>query len=211
MDLTLIASNVGMRRENMLTYNEAGQAFWNGKRIPRTTEVCKLLAPRGWEVDEYYLRKGRIVHLILEWEDSGELDESTVDPNLKGYLQGYRKFKIDTGWVPLYRETKFYSLKYGFCGRADAVGSFLKKRWIWCLDFKTGQPHESDLYQAPAYLFGLNGHLIKPQRCGDLYLQANGTYRLVEVKNPTDKFLKFLTGIKKWREEQNGSGDGKRE
>jgi hypothetical protein len=159
-------------------------------------------------VDEYYLRKGRLIHLITEWEDLGELDESTVDSKLQGYLDAYRKAKKELKMVPLTRETKFYSHKYGYCGRADILAQLLPKSWIWVIDVKSGTPHKSDLYQAPAYLFGLKdtASWIPPNRCADLYLRSNGTYRFEEVKNPTEKFLKFLIGLKQWRKENGIPG-----
>ena len=189
----------------MLTYDDQGRACWNGERVPRTTEVCALLAPR-WLAGEYYLRKGTLIHRIAEWEDTGELDESSVDPALVGYLEAYRKFKAATGWRTLASEQKFFHEKYLYCGRADRVGVFDTKKWVWTIDLKSGQPHEADKLQAPAYLFGLKSQGYDTQKCADLYLKANGSYRFVEVKNPTAKFLQFLTGIQKWRE-QNGNGN----
>jgi len=188
----------------MITYDAEGRAYYEGKRIARTTEVCALLAPRTWNADEYYLRKGTLIHRICEWEDSGELDESSVDPNLAGYLSAYRQFKKDTGWLNERLEKTFIHKGYGYCGRADRVGR-LAGIWTWVLDIKSGQFHNADQYQAPAYLFGLQYEGIRVQRCGDLYLKHNGTYRFTEVKNPTEKFFKFLEGLKKWREENNGN------
>jgi hypothetical protein len=190
----------------MLTYDEQGRAFWNGERVPRTTEICRLLAPRFF-TEEYFLNRGRIVHLILEWEDTGELDESSVDPNLTGYLEAYRRFKIATNWHTTMQEIKFFNEKYKYCGRADKVGQFgitARTKWIWVIDIKSGQPHEADQLQSPAYLFGLKSHEIPIGRCGDLYLKPSGLFRFVEVKDPTYKFQRFLNGIKKWKE-QNGN------
>ncbi len=187
----------------MLTFDEQGRAYWDGERVPRTTEVCALLAPR-WQADEYYLRKGVLVHRIVEWEESRELDESTVDPILQGYLDAYRRFKAESGWITLNREIRFYHPKYKYCGRVDVHGFFSsqgnKPPWGWVIDFKTGQPHEADKLQSPAYLFGIKYHNASlVHKCADLYLKNDGFYRFSEVKNPTDKFLRFLTGIKKWR------------
>jgi hypothetical protein len=182
----------------MLTYDDQGRAFWNGERIPRVTEICSLLAPRYF-TDEYFLNRGRIIHQITEWEDTGELDESTVDLNLSGYLEAYRAFKQATGWKTLLSEIKFFHEKYRYCGRADRIGFFHNPKWKWTLDIKSGQSHEADELQAPAYLFGLRSSGSLTQKCGDLYLRPNRTYRFSEVKNPTEKFLKFLTGLKEWK------------
>ncbi len=187
----------------MLTYDEQGRAFWDGERIPRTTEICKVLAPRTWNVKEYSLNKGRIIHLITEYEDQGVLDDSSVDPILGGYLDGYRRFKVDTNFIPTHTEYQFYNRKYKYSGRVDKYGPLFG--YMSVVDVKSGAPHEADQYQAPAYLFGLKDNGFPCWRAWDLYLKATGTYSLVEVKSPTGLFMKFLEGLKKWREENNGN------
>jgi hypothetical protein len=192
----------------MITYDSEGRAFWNGERVARTTEVCSFLAPRSWDAGEYYKHKGTLIHRITEWDDTGELDESTVDPNLQGYLEAYRKFKKETSWRRLGAEIQFFHPVYKYCGRADRIGWFLRDRgkWNWVIDIKSGQPHKADLLQSPAYLFGLQAGqatIISIRKCGDLYLKSNGSYRFEEVKNVTAKFMTFLGGLKKWREEND--------
>jgi hypothetical protein len=192
----------------MITYDSEGRAYFNGERVPRTTEICALLAPRGFDPGPYYKHKGTLIHRITEWEDSGELDESTVDPSLQGYLDAYRRFKEENSFRIISREYKFFHPKYRYCGRVDIYGYFYTREWNWTVDIKSGQPHESDLLQSPAYLFGMKADGHSASRCGDLYLRENGTYRFEEVKSPTEKFLRFLTGLKKWREENNGNTRG---
>ena len=157
----------------MLTYDESGKAYWRGERVPRTTEICAILAPR-WPVDEYYKNKGRLIHLITELEDRNELNESSVDPALKGYLDAYRRFKRESGWVTMGQEMSFFHRGYKYCGRADRTGLFEGRHWDWVIDIKSGQPNEADTFQAPAYMFGLRNNGTEVQKCGDLYLRKNG-------------------------------------
>ncbi len=177
--------------------------FWNGARVPSTTEICSILAPREWSIDEYYLEKGRLVHLITQWDDEDVLDESSVDANLGGYLRAYRKFRNDISFFPVHIETLFYH-PAGFSGRPDRWG-LLKSNSV--LDLKTGDKHDADKFQAAAYLFGMKAMGHKTERAWDLYLRKNGTYRLEEIKQPTKLFLEFCGGIKKWREENNVNGN----
>lgn len=187
-----------------LTFEEEGHIYrFNGKIVPSTTAICAFLAPRSWEVEKYFLEKGRIIHLITDYEDHGVLDETTVDPILSGYLHGYRKMKQETGFKIYKTEVKFYSNRYGYCGRADKYGELFS--YLSVLDVKSGAPHGADQYQASAYLFGLKDNGFPCWRAWDLYLRSNGSYKLEEVKNPTQLFLKFLTGIPKWKEENNTS------
>ncbi len=183
----------------MLTYNDQGHAYFNGKRVARTTEICALLAPRSWNVDEYYLRKGVLIHRITEWEDTGELDESSVDPNLAGYLSAYRQFKTDTGFNVMETEKKFYSQRWGYCGRVDKFGELFS--YYSVLDVKSGGPHEADRFQSSAYLFGLKDAGFRVWRAWDLYLKPTGKYNLVEQKRPSELFSKFLKGVSEWKPE----------
>lgn len=189
----------------MLTYNESGLAFWDGIRVPRVTEIVRLIAPRNWDVDEYFLRKGRLIHTIIQWKTEGCLDESSVDKQLMPYLGAYQQFADD---APFFRNPKmeisFYSRKYGFCGRADIYAQY--SHYMSVFDLKSGQPHEGDQYQTAMYLFGLKDAGFPCWRAFDLYLNKRGKYRLIEQKNPSILFNKCLLELKKWRRENECNG-----
>ncbi len=186
----------------MLKYNDQGQAFWNKERVPRTTEIVRLIAPRNWDVDEYFLRKGRLIHLICQWWLEKSLDESSVDPLLIPYLDALKHFMADLDIYPegLGTEISFYSRKYGFCGRADLYLRIYN--YLSVIDIKSGQPHEGDKYQTPAYLFGLKDAGFPCWRAFDLYLKKTGKYSLVEQKQPSILFNKFMQGVRQWQTEQ---------
>ena len=185
----------------MLTYNAQGYAYWNEKRVPRVSEIVRLIAPRGFDVDEYFLRKGTLIHRIIQWKIEGCLDLSSVALQLMAYLRAYQQFTDDAiGFKTHKTERSFYSKKYGFCGRADIYAEF--NGYLSVIDIKSGQPHEGDQYQTAAYLFGLKDAGLPCWRAFDLYLNGKGTYRLIEQKNPTSLFQKFLGGVKQWQMEQ---------
>lgn len=187
-----------------LTYNDQGHAFFKGERVARVTEIVRLIAPRSWDVDEYFLRKGRLIHTIIQWKEEGILDESSVDQNLIPYLNAYQDFSCNQlNWAPEMIEKQFYSKKYGFCGRVDIYVQF--QGYMAVIDIKSGQPHEGDQYQTAAYLFGLKDAGFPCWRAFDLYLNKKGKYKLIEQKNPSSLFQIFLGGIKKWREANNGT------
>ncbi len=184
----------------MLTFDGKNHFyFWNGVRKPSTTQVCALLAPRTWNVAEYYLNKGRIIHLLTEYEDNEVLDGATVDPSLSGYLSAYRKFKGDSKFRVIETEVKFYSPRWGYCGRVDKYGEMFNKLCV--LDLKSGPPHGADKYQSAAYLFGMKDAGFKAWRAWNVYLRADGTYRLLDQRRPSELFSKFLKGISEWKPE----------
>ncbi len=192
----------------MLILDEQHRYFLDGARIPGVTEVCKILAPRSFPIEEYYLRRGQIIHRICEWSDQGVLEPSSVDTSLDGYLGAWQGFCNHTGFKRDHVEKYFVHPKYLYGMRIDGHGILFDYPSV--VDIKTGQPRESDLLQCPAYLFGLRANGILTERAFDVYLKANGTWRLKEVKSPTEKFLRFLGGIKQWREENDENNSGQR-
>ena len=184
----------------MLILNEHHHYIKDGRRCPGVTEICALLAPR-FPCDPWYLERGRIGHLITEYHDRGELDESTIDQSLMGYFQGYKKFEAEIKPEIILIEHPLYHPKYEYCGKPDRYGTMFRWKGVW--DIKLGQPYEADEIQDPAYLFLLIANGFPAEKCWDIYLKATGTYKLQEIKNPTSKFLRFLGGIKQWREENN--------
>ena len=182
----------------MLTYDDKGRAYWDGGRVPRVTEIVRLIAPRSWDVEEYFLRKGRLIHTIIQWKTEGCLDESSVDSQLMPYLGAYQQFTDDAPFFKTIKtEVSFYSRKYGFCGRADLYANF--KGYNSVVDIKSGQPHEGDQYQTAAYLFGLKDAGFPCWRAFDLYLNKKGTYKLTEQKRPSVLFAKFMQGVREWK------------
>ncbi len=182
----------------MLNLDDQHRYSVDGVRKPSVSEICAMLAPR-FQCDPWYLERGRIGHLITEYHDRGELDESTIDPNLRGYFTAYERFEIEV--IPKIEliEIPLYHPKYHYCGKPDRYGGIFRWKGVW--DIKFGQPCEADELQNPGYMFLLKANGYPCEKCFDVYLKANGTYRVKEVKNPTKLFLKFLTGIPKWKEE----------
>ena len=183
----------------MLTYDEKGRAFWNGERVPRTTEVCAFLAPR-FQCHPWYLDRGRIGHLITEYHDKGELDESRVDPSLVGRLGAYKNFNREVKPQIIKIEINLYHPKYHYCGRPDRYGVLFKWNSVW--DIKFGVPAEGDTYQIPAYIMLLRANGYPAEKGFDIYLKDNGNYQVKEVKKPSILFNKFLGGVKAWNSVQ---------
>jgi hypothetical protein len=141
--------------------------------------------------------------MITEFHDRGELDESTVDESLVGYFHGYKKFLAEVKPQIKLIEQPLYHPKYHYCGKPDRYGIIIQWNSVW--DIKLGQPSEADEIQNPAYLFLLRVNGFPVEKCFDVYLKPSGLYALKEVIEPTYKFHRFLVGIRKWDEANNGS------
>jgi hypothetical protein len=72
--------------------------------------------------DEWSRDRGSGVHLATAYDDQGELDEETVDPEIDPYLEGWRKFKAESGFIPQQIETPMMSTVYRYAGTPDRIG-----------------------------------------------------------------------------------------
>ncbi len=175
----------------------------NGRRLMSVTQALALVDNRNHKyIDPFYLKRGRMIHLACEYYDRGELDESTIDPQIDPYLKGYIKFLDETGFIPdrRYIEIKLYHPQYIYAGRIDRIGLLNKNNDL--IDLKSGAKARVDELQGAAYweLCRVNNILIK--KVFDLYLKDDGTYKLEPVDNPkllVPTFLNIL-GAARWKE-----------
>jgi hypothetical protein len=91
---------------------------------------------------EWARERGQAVHAVTAMYDEGTLDPSSVHPIIQRFLDGWVKFRADTGFVPLWTEAFVRSKKYGYAGRLDRIGYLpAGERWPEChviADLKTG-------------------------------------------------------------------------
>lgn len=116
---------------------------------------------------EMALQRGRIVHRLTELSDRGTLDESTVDPALRGYLDAWRRFvgqyRIDH-WHHI--EQPMHNALLGYCGTPDRISGEL------LIDVKTNSIPRWTRLQTAAYAMFLD---YLPQRLA-VELHDDGTY-----------------------------------
>jgi len=92
--------------------------------------VTQVLKAEGFIDDRFYTEeareRGSFVHLATHLDDMGELDESTVDPLIAPYLEAWRKFKAESGFVVEQSEEPMMSTAYRYAGTPDVIGHFPK-------------------------------------------------------------------------------------
>lgn len=98
-----------------------------GERKVSVTEALSLVTDSLYAridpaVLEHAQRRGTFVHRACELHALGTLDESTVDPELAPYLDAFRKFLDDTGFVVIHTEKRLYDRLRDYCGTADIIG-----------------------------------------------------------------------------------------
>jgi hypothetical protein len=97
----------------------------NGIVIPSVTQI--LLA-EGFIDDTWFdswsRDKGSMVHLACHYDISGELDEESLDDEIRPYLAGFRKFMKESGFKVERSEVPAINKTYSYAGTPDLVGCF---------------------------------------------------------------------------------------
>lgn len=60
------------------------------------------------EGDPWYMDRGTAVHRATELWDKGTLDEATVDPQIVGYVESWKRFRADLAYTPTHIEHRTY-------------------------------------------------------------------------------------------------------
>ena len=169
----------------------AHRYYLDGIEIPGVTCILKTvgLSPvygNGFFNEATF--RGTHVHECCELLDLPDgLDWPSVYPKYKGWVDGYVKFKQDTGAVPLEVERQLLHHAFRFAGTLDRRYRFPDGSTAQ-LDIKSGVETEWHCWQtAGYYLLGLSTDPSwKADRRGCLYLKENGTYQLVWHDDPGD-------------------------
>lgn len=146
---------------------------------------------------EYAATRGTYLHLATHYYDAGELDESSLDPVILPFLNGYKKFLQETGFVVEESEKRIFSTELGVTGQLDKLGKFPDGRKA-IIDLKTGVFIPAHEVQLAAY------HLLLGDRKFlkfGLYLTKEGNYKLIQMlsKDARDVFLAALK-VYAWKE-----------
>jgi hypothetical protein len=130
--------------------------------------------------------RGAYVHQALEYLDAGVLDDTTIDPQIAGYVEAYRRFLRDTSLGPvLLNEARLCDAVLGFAGTVDRVRSIHDRHAV--IDIKSGTPAPWHGVQLAAYADLVKVAFSWPtlNRYG-LYLRPDGTYALKPYLDRSD-------------------------
>jgi hypothetical protein len=96
-----------------------------GSHPPSITEILKA---EGFIDTSFYNEwargKGSMVHLACRYDLAGELDEDTLDDEIRPYLSAFRKFMSESGFKVERSEVPGINTTYGYAGTPDLVGCF---------------------------------------------------------------------------------------
>lgn len=100
----------------------------DGDRYPSVTEILRDLSAREYRfVDKAVMEDaawlGTAVHLLIELDIAGTLDEAGLDERLVPYLEKWREFRAQSGFQPLLSEQRVFSTRYRYAGTLDLFGT----------------------------------------------------------------------------------------
>jgi hypothetical protein len=109
-----------------VTFEPEGHIYtWNGHRLPSITQILKA---EGFidtsHYDDWSRDKGSMVHLACHYDLAGELDEDSLDDEIRPYLAAFRKFMAESGLNVERSEVPGVNTTHHYCGTPDIVGCF---------------------------------------------------------------------------------------
>lgn len=133
--------------------------------LTSTIQEAGLIRNAG---DPWYLERGTAIHKATQYFDEGCLDEETVDFQIAGYLESWKRFRKDQNYNPTHIEWKTYH-------PILMVGTTIDR--LPLLDIKSGAPEAWHMLQ-----IGFQWDVLKS-------LYYNGHPFSQSYKNPMDVYL----------------------
>ena len=170
-----------------------------------------LYEDAGWYTTEGRER-GRLIHLLTEWDDLNDLVEESVDPALAGYLAAWRRFKAENEFeVAVVNGEPCIERRYGddeadVAGMVDRIGHLRLRgaRRFAVVDAKRGKAPAVYGVQLAAYADFVRRSGEFPgeaviERVG-VHLTDHGTYQLHIYTDRNDfKVWAAANAITAWR------------
>ena len=188
---------------NGLTFDAENHEYkFNGLKIPSVTQILEDIFPISEFISKELLEEkanlGGMVHSTTEFFDKGILEESSLHPVLKNYLNQWVKFRkdyniqFDLNGINEQIEVMQYHSVYKFAGRIDRIALMNKKYCI--IDIKIGSIQKTHELQTAAYSLLVNQllerkHQIKKRFA--VYLSETD-YKVVPHLNNNDENI-FLS------------------
>lgn len=161
----------------------------DGRCVPSVTQVIKRA---GLMNDEWYneeaCQRGKYVAEATQLMDLGTLDEDTLDPLLRPYLDAWEAFLTDSRCEVIAIEHTVFNPTYHYAGTIDRWVSWNGKETI--IDIKTGQPEAWHGLQTAGYALCFT-KLAMQRAC--VYLSDSG-FKVVVHDDPQD-YAAFLAAV----------------
>jgi hypothetical protein len=183
---TIEVAEVNPVKSEGLQLEEDGHIYTlNGRAIDGlTSTIAEAGIISNWG-SEWYLTKGTAVHLATELWDKGTLDESTVDPQIVGYLESWKQFRKDQHYTPSHIEYTIYHPELLVATKIDRLP---------LLDIKSGGPEPWHILQVAFQRECLRIHKMDEKfrmNPMDVYLDPDGRSPTIKVYKTSEMMEAF--------------------
>lgn len=195
----------------MLEFIESDHSYWvDGVSVPGVTDLLRPITDYSKVPPDLLARgqqMGTAVHRLTELYDRDDLDMDSLDPIFLPYLDAWKKFRSETGFVPDTIEHQMHHPTLRYAGTSDRTG--IVKGEYAVIDIKKMMvlgPQIGVQLAAYAELHKSEGRKVKRRYA--LGLRPDGTYRLVEYTEKSDwTVFVSLLNLRSWREKHNLKGE----
>lgn len=164
---------VGIDRAKVLpfTFEEKTHryAMADGRRVLSATQILSAVGYVNYDMVpldrlEYKRQIGKLVHQACHFFDEGDLNEAELPDVVRRRLEGYKKFRRDTGYTPHINEGQFlgccYGMYYGM--QFDSIGECAGLPWIVDIKNASGAPKRAWALQLASYALGVKPFSVVP-------------------------------------------------
>ena len=176
---------------------EKHQFIVDGQQWPSITQILgdEGFIDTAW-FTEYGRERGRLLHKIIHWHITDELDETSISPVLQGRFNAWLAFEKDSGFKSIETEKPRINDVYRFGGIPDHFCTIFGKKAI--VDVKSGVSPAWVGLQLAAQEILIGGFHLRYS----LQLKDNGKYSLKPYTDHQDQAV-FLSALACWQWKQN--------
>jgi hypothetical protein len=182
-----------------LTFEADGHVYrYKGRVVPSVTQVLEqlqYLQGIPWEVLKAAQEFGTHVHQACHLYNQNDLDEESLDPALVPWINSYKRFLSETGFVVVDSEMLVYNPLMRYAGQLDFWGRWRNTTWV--VDIKSGVVPSTVGAQLSAYLNAMPPAMEKPKKRACLQL-SDTDYKFIEQKELSD-FSLFTSALNCYR------------
>lgn len=187
----------------------------NGRSVPSVTQILEragLICYDGIpdSVLEHKAEVGTAAHAAAHYFDEGDLEISSVDDEAMPYLDGWIKFRKETGFVPTGMEQRGIAtvdgMEYGYTfdreGILSGYPTLLEIKCTAGVEISWGP-------QTAAYEMALRAQDGKARRRVAVHLKRTGEYSLIKLSDVKDyQIFKAALAMECWRQSKGVRGYG---
>ena len=184
----------------MINFIEESHTYWTEMdgatymEVPSVSSILtEMLGLDYAKINPFYADRGTAVHKAIELTHEDNLDESSVDEEVKPFLDGYFDFLEKTKFKPMLWEQRLFSKRLWVAGTMDIAGTIgfqiLNQRHL--IDIKTGQKQKWHQLQTAGYALMLSEEMERQKtpitierHC--LYIDKKSKWKLDPHNNKSD-------------------------